>query len=130
MLDTVRHMSSLSRNIKTDAKQLRRGLAIYRTPASPYWYVRVWLPAQQRYLVRSTKEKSRVKALEAAEEIVSDLRAGKQLDWSDSAEFAPAIYEELKNSIQITNLQTTCSSPATRIEPLPKGFFKTNLITF
>jgi hypothetical protein len=73
-------MAQESRNVKTHLKPVRRGLAIYRTGSSPYWYARIWLPGHRRYLVRSTKERSRVKAHEAAEEIINDLRAGKQLD--------------------------------------------------
>ena len=82
MLDTVRHtqMPKLSRNIKTRKKQIRPGLALYQTAASAYWYARIWLPAERRYLVRSTKETSRLAAEETAEEIVSELKAGKRLE--------------------------------------------------
>jgi len=73
-------MSKPSRNVKISTKLIRRGLALYRTAASPYWHARIWLPAERRYLVRSTKERSRVSAQEAAEEIVSDLQQGKRLD--------------------------------------------------
>jgi len=59
--------------LKTHKKPVRRGLALYKTGASPYWHVRIWLPAERRYLVRSTKDKSRLAAQEAAEEIFSDL---------------------------------------------------------
>ena len=82
LLDTVRHtsMPRHSRNVKNHKKQIRRGLALYQTAASPYWYARIWLPAERRHLVRSTKERSRLAAGEAAEEIVSELKAGKRLD--------------------------------------------------
>jgi hypothetical protein len=73
-------MPKLSRNVKTHKKPVGRGLALYQTAASPYWYARIWLPAERRYLVRSTKERSRLAAQEAAEEIVSDLQQGKRLD--------------------------------------------------
>ncbi len=73
-------MPKSSRNVKTHKKSIRRGLALYKTAASPFWHVRIWLPAERRYLVRSTKEKSRLAAEEAAEEIVSDLKQGKRLD--------------------------------------------------
>jgi hypothetical protein len=42
--------------------------------------VRVWLPAERRYFVRSAKERSRLAAQEAADEIVSDLQQAKRLD--------------------------------------------------
>ncbi len=48
---------------------LSRGLAIYRTFASPYWLARIWDPRAGRYAVRSTKETGKLKAHEVAQEI-------------------------------------------------------------
>lgn len=55
---------------------LRPGLAIYKVNASPYWMARIWIPTEKRNKVRSTKEKSKVKARQAAEELAQDLLSG------------------------------------------------------
>lgn len=52
---------------------LRRGLAIYKVLASPFWRVRVWIPSQRKRLVRTTKAKSRIEAISAAEEFLSEM---------------------------------------------------------
>ena len=49
------------------------GIAIYKTHASPYWNARIRNPNSHRYLVRSTKEKSSIKARAAAVDLASDL---------------------------------------------------------
>jgi hypothetical protein len=53
--------------------KLQRGIAIYKTHASPYWNARIRNSNTHTYLLRSTKEKSRIKARAAALELASDL---------------------------------------------------------
>jgi|GEM_PF-573181 len=48
---------------------IRRGLAIYKIHASPYWFCRMRIPSQRGYVVRSTKESSRLDARRVAEEL-------------------------------------------------------------
>ena len=48
---------------------IRRGLAIYKTFAGPYYYARIRDPKTKKYVVRSTKETSRITARAAAEEL-------------------------------------------------------------
>lgn len=55
-------------------KDLRKGLSIYKTGRSPYWYVRLRDPLLGKYKVKSTKETSRVDAIEAAEEFAESYR--------------------------------------------------------
>ena len=50
-------------------ESLSRGVAIYRTFASPYWLARIWDPRAGRYVVRSTKETGKLKARQVAQEI-------------------------------------------------------------
>jgi hypothetical protein len=52
---------------------LRRGLAIYKVNASPYYRVRVWVPSQKRRLVKTTKTTDRVEAISIAEEYLNTL---------------------------------------------------------
>jgi len=52
---------------------LRRGLAIYKVNASPYYRVRVWIPSQKRRVVKTTKATDRVEAIKIAEEYLNTL---------------------------------------------------------
>ena len=52
---------------------IRRGLAIYKVHASPYWYVRLRDSRNQKNIVRSTKETSRIAARKAAEELAASI---------------------------------------------------------
>ena len=52
---------------------VHRGIAIYKTHASPNWYARIRDPQARKYVVRSTKEKSRLKARSVAEELARDI---------------------------------------------------------
>lgn len=58
---------------------IRRGLAIYKTQASPYYWARVRDPINKRYLVKTTKETSRIVAREVAEEFARSLAIQKVL---------------------------------------------------
>jgi len=59
--------------------KIRRGLAIYKTHASPYWFARILDPNTKKYLVRSTKETSRLPARKVAEELDADLKGQQRL---------------------------------------------------
>jgi hypothetical protein len=69
-----------SRNAKTHTKTIRKGLSLYKTDASPYWFARIWVSGERKYIVRSTKETSRLNAEEVAEEIFYDLKQKKFVD--------------------------------------------------
>jgi len=70
-----------SRNVLVgEIKEIRKGLALYKVRASPFWRARIWLPSEARYIVKSTKETSRLQAVEAAEEIVAAMGGGKLLE--------------------------------------------------
>ncbi|CAN1504505.1 hypothetical protein MCEREM21A_00601 [Sphingomonadaceae bacterium] len=53
---------------------ISRGIAIYKVGASPFWQCRVRDARTKKYVVRSTKETSRIKARLAAEEIAAEIR--------------------------------------------------------
>ena len=57
-------------------EKLRQGLAIYKVYASPFWQARIRIPSDGRYVVRSTNERSKIKARKAAEELAFDLLNG------------------------------------------------------
>lgn len=59
-----------SRNALTEKIiKIRRGLAIYKVGASPYWQCRMRIPSKGGYLCRSTQETARIEARKAAEEL-------------------------------------------------------------
>ena len=67
-----------SRNaLKGEIITVNRGLAIYQTNASPYWYARIRNPISKRNVVRSTKETSRLEARKVAEELFISIMKGK-----------------------------------------------------
>ena len=55
-------------------KHLRKGLSIYKTGRSPYWYIRLRDPLTSKYVVKSSKEKSRLDAIESAYEFADSFR--------------------------------------------------------
>ncbi|KUJ76288.1 recombinase [Ruegeria marisrubri] len=61
-------MSKDSKNQISKLKHLRKGLAIYRTGRSPYWFIRLRDPIAGKYVHRSSKEESRLEAIEVAYE--------------------------------------------------------------
>ena len=63
-----------TRNQKTHNKVIRKGLSLYKTDSSPYWFARIWISGEKKYVVRSTKETSRLAAEEVAEELLNDLK--------------------------------------------------------
>ena len=64
----------MSRNVlQGKIINLRRGLAIYKVKASPFYRVRVWIPSQKKRVVRSTKTADRAEAMSVAEEFLNTL---------------------------------------------------------
>ncbi len=64
-------MTAESPNRIVAIRHIRKGLAILKTGRSPYWFVRLRDPDDGRYIVKSTKEESRIVAMAAANEFVS-----------------------------------------------------------
>ena len=56
-----------------DIIHVHKGVALYKIHGSPYWFARIRDPKAKRYVVRSTKEQSRLKARRVAEELADDL---------------------------------------------------------
>ena len=55
---------------------VHKGIAIYKTKASPYWFARVRDPKEGKYVVRSTKEKAQISARRRAEELAAEILGG------------------------------------------------------
>ena len=62
---------------KKVVKHIRKGVAVYKTERSPYWQAQIWNPKERKYIVRSTKETSRIEAADAATELADSLTASK-----------------------------------------------------
>nr|WP_171665872.1 site-specific integrase [Ruegeria sp. HKCCD6228] len=69
-----------SKNQISKLKHLRKGLAIYRTGRSPYWYIRFRDPIAGKYVTRSSKEESRLEAIEVAYEFADTFRSKANSD--------------------------------------------------
>jgi hypothetical protein len=67
-------MAKSVHSLDGDIIKIHRGLAIYKTHASPYWNARILDSNAKKYIVRSTKETSRLAARLVAEELESDLK--------------------------------------------------------
>ncbi|MGB1388297.1 MAG: integrase, partial [Paracoccaceae bacterium] len=67
-------MTESSKNQVSKLKHIRSGLAVYQTGRSPFWQLRLWDNNAKRYVRRSTKETSRLEAIEAAEEFADSYR--------------------------------------------------------
>lgn len=59
--------------------KLRRGLAIYKTHASPYYFARILDKRTKKYIIRSTKESSRIQARDVAEELATSLLSKQEI---------------------------------------------------
>lgn len=69
-------MAKRSRNsLKGKIVKIRRGLAIYQTNASPFYFARILDRRSGKYKVRSTKETNRIEARKVAEELARELQA-------------------------------------------------------
>jgi hypothetical protein len=53
--------------------KVHKGIAIYKTHASPFYFARIRDPRARKYVVRSTKETSRIRARTAAEELAETI---------------------------------------------------------
>ncbi len=70
----------MSRNKKTHQKTIRKGVSIYKTDSSPFWYARIWVNSKNKYMVRSTQETSRIDAIEVVDEILTKLQTNTDLN--------------------------------------------------
>ncbi len=67
-------MAKLSpHRLKGKIVRVRRGVALYQTHASPFYFARILDPKTHRYKVRSTKETSRIQARRSAEELAHEI---------------------------------------------------------
>ena len=67
-------------------KKLRTGLAIYKTGRSPYWYIRFRDPLTAKYVVRSSKEQSRLEAIETAYEFADTYHSKANQEFAQTKE--------------------------------------------
>ncbi|MDR6830840.1 hypothetical protein J2X48_004616 [Bosea sp. BE271] len=58
--------------------EVHKGVAIYKTHASPFYFARIRDPQLKKYIVRSTKEKARIPARSAALELATEIISQKK----------------------------------------------------
>ena len=61
-----------SRNQVKETVKLQRGLHLYKTGQSKYWYVRILIPRTEKFIRKSTKETNRIDAGKVAYELFQD----------------------------------------------------------
>ena len=52
----------MSRNQVKETIKLQRGLHLYKSGQSKYWYVRILIPRTEKFIRKSTKETNRIDA--------------------------------------------------------------------
>ncbi len=67
-------MTKTTKNQFSNLKHIRTGLAVYKTGRSPFWHLRLWDNSKKQYIRRSTKETSRIEAIDAAKEFADSYR--------------------------------------------------------
>jgi len=89
-----------------ESVKVYEGVYVYLDKSSPYWKLRVHDPVTKRMRVKSTKEKTRAKAIEAARELASDLiSAPKQVDqYKTIKHFAHRLTEMQNDKVRANEL--------------------------
>ena len=80
---------------------IRRGLAIYKVNASPFYFARIRDSINKRNIVRSTKEISRIEARRAAEELCASIFSpGSTIITPETYQFAHFADQVMKQAIR------------------------------
>jgi len=99
-------------------KHLRKGLAIYKTGRSPFWYIRLRDPLTAKYVVRSSREKSRHEAIEAAFEFADTYHSRANSVFAQSKDASFEHYGKIL--LQSQKTKTNWSHRDNRILSRPK----------
>ena len=62
----------MSRNQVKETVKLQRGLHLYKTGQSKYWYARILIPRTEKFIRKSTRETNRIDATKVAYELLQD----------------------------------------------------------
>ena len=56
----------MNKNLTIQRINVSKGLSLYKTGRSPYYFARIWDPINKKYFTRSTKETTRIDARQVA----------------------------------------------------------------
>lgn len=70
----------MNKNAVIHQSELQKGLYLYKTGRSPFYFVKIWMPKLKKYMVKSTKEKSRLDARTVAEELFQKVKGSLNFD--------------------------------------------------
>ena len=59
----------MNKNLTIQRINVSKGLSLYKTGRSPYYFARIWDSIDKKYLTRSTKETTRIDARQVAQEL-------------------------------------------------------------
>lgn len=93
-------MAKVSKNRILKSKQLHKGLAIILTARSPYWLIRLRDPIAGKYVHRSSKETSRLEAMEVAYEFADSYRSKANSEHAKSKTTSFELYAKKLMAIQ------------------------------
>ena len=94
-----------------ESVKVYEGVYVYLDKSSPYWKLRVHDPVTKRMRVKSTKEKTRAKAIEAARELASDLiSAPKQVDQYKTITLAHRLTEMQNDKVRANELSAATAT--------------------
>lgn len=99
-------------------KHIRKGLAIYKTGRSPFWLIRLRDPLTSKYVVRSSREKSRLDAIETAIEFADSFRSKAHSELAQTK--ATSFEHYAKILLEMQKTQTNWSHRDNRIISRPK----------
>mgnify|MGYP001259709359 CR=1 FL=1 len=70
----------MTKNKVIHQSYIQKGLYLYKTGRSPFYFARIWNPKNKKYVVKSTKEKSKIDARNVAEELLEKYKSSPNFD--------------------------------------------------
>lgn len=109
-------MTVESPNKMTSLKLLHKGLAIFKTGRSPYWFICLRDPHEEKYLVKSSSETFRIEAMDAAKQFEQSFF--RKLN-SDLARKTTTSFEYYANQMLATQSATSKAHDSDRKNAVP-----------
>ena len=101
----------MSRNRVQETVKLQRGLHLYKTGQSKYWYVRILIPRTEKFIRKSTKETNRIDAGKVAYELFQDFMTKPSKYSKVAAPNSFKVYVEKLIDKQRRDVETGAKSP-------------------
>ena len=90
---------------RTDTDSIFRGLSVFKNQKSPYYHCRIFV-GDNKHIVRSTKEKTKIKARKVAEELYLEMKTNKEIGVPKNRTFKYFANELVKQEKQLSKGET------------------------